>query len=444
MAQTGPAGPTEPGVAGATGQTAAAGQDAGAGPAGATGPDQHVPLGDFVFVSRTGFPTDFGLEPRAGYQPSAAEQAYIERLDACLAKLADLRPQNTAAADPDLQRQKEAVRDRAVRELRGRSQRVVENARGAARDAAAATETVETYRTEGRYREWMLRIDTTPFTVRPEPEAGPLFKDLRINTRDVRIPDDKGRLKVEIDAALTVTKIVFGERENAVSRWTYIIGQHETRTTAVRTRFSEYIVQLLGIAQVGLMNTDPTQAAFARQDLARYKGEFRDREAGTVKNRHIRRLGYCCLLAVLVLTVGYVLARACQPGTIPRDFRNFFLLAIGTAVGTWLSFSLRRQILTFDDLAVLEEDRLDSGIRVLFMIGLVTVSGLLFWAQAVNVALGDLDSAVALHAHGAWSLLIGMLAGIAERALATAVSRRATDFAAALGGDRPAPPAGGA
>ena len=70
---------------------------------------------------------------------------------------------------------------------------------------------------------------------------------------------------------------------------------------------------------------------------------------------------WCCLFAALPLWVGYAIARNCDPGTILHDFRNFFLLAIGTTVGTWLSFSLRRQILTFDDLAVLEEDRLDFG-----------------------------------------------------------------------------------
>lgn len=265
---------------------------------------------------------------------------------------------------------------------------------------------------------------------------------MRISTRDVRIPDDKGRLKVEIDAALTVTKIVFGERLEAVGWFAWLCGRQASRQAAVRARLHEYIAQLLGIARVGLMNMDPTQAAFARQDLVRFKAEFVGREAGSVKNRHLRRLGGWCLLAALLLTLGYVIARSGPGNTtlnaILYDFRNFFLLGVGTAVGTWLSFSLRRVILTFDDLAVLEEDRLDSSLRVLFMIGLVTVAGLLFWAQAVNVGVGALDSVVAVRAHGAWALLIGMLAGIAERAFGTAVSRRATDFSAALGGERAA------
>ena len=289
---TGRAGPTgATATTGASGPAGPTGMVATAGTTGLTGPAPNARVGDFVFVSRTGFPLEFGLEPGAGYQPSQAEREFIQRLTDCLANVADVRPQNGSTPDPDLQRQKETdVRDQAVRVLRRRAEAVCRLERGPIRDAAAKAETIETYRIEGRYREWMLRVDTIPFTVAPQPEDGPPFTDLRINTRDVRIPDDKGRLKVEIDGALTVTKVVFAERENAIPWWTYLIGQHETRRVAARAKLNEYIVQLRGIAEVGLMNMDATQAAFARQDLARYKAEFVAREAGTVKNRHVRRL----------------------------------------------------------------------------------------------------------------------------------------------------------
>jgi len=129
-----------------------------------------------------------------------------------------------------------------------------------------------------------------------------------------------------------------------------------------------------------------------------------------------------------------VLCRTADPSAwpVPYAFRNFFLLTAGTAVGTWISFSLRRVILTFLDLAAIEEDQMDPTNRVLFIIGLASAVGLLFWAGAVSVGMGGFESNIARH--GAWAVLIGLLLSIAERTMATAVSKRATDFAGAIGG----------
>ncbi|HST75687.1 MAG TPA: hypothetical protein VLJ20_09980 [Acetobacteraceae bacterium] len=89
-------------------------------------------------------------------------------------------------------------------------------------------------------------------------------------------------------------------------------------------------------------------------------------------------------------------------------------------------------ILTFLDLAAIEEDQMDPTNRVLFIIGLASAVGLLFWAGAVSVGMGGFESNIARH--GAWAVLIGLLLSIAERTMATAVSKRATDFAGAIGG----------
>jgi hypothetical protein len=406
--------------------------------------NQGPPLSDFIFRSPGVFDANFDLGSAPGYQPTAAEQAYLDRLSASIAGFRLIHIPEPLKDDADLVQQKEHVRDRAVKELRQRAEEFAALPRGGGRDRKAATELNETYRIEGRYKEWNLRVETIPFTIVPLPCRGKtdVYNDLRINTKDVKIPEEKARLKVELDGALTVVKVVFGEREKSIGWRAWIIGRYAARIEAVQARLHEYITELAGIARVGLTNMDPTQAAFARADLARFKEEFRAREGGTVKNRYLRRLGGYCLLATLLMALGYGAAGEADPGTVWHDFRNFFLLAMGTAIGTWLSFSLRRVTLTFDDLAVLEEDRLDPSLRVLFMVGLTTVVGLLFWTHAVSVGIGDLESSSAIQQHGAGALLVGLLAGIAERALGTAVSRRATDFAAAIGSSA-APATGG-
>jgi hypothetical protein len=120
-------------------------------------------------------------------------------------------------------------------------------------------------------------------------------------------------------------------------------------------------------------------------------------------------------------------------GQVAHDFRNFFLLTAGASVGTWLSFSLRRPVLSFLDLATLEEDRLDPGLRVLFVTALASIVGLLLWTGAVTIGVGKFTTNDFV-SHGATALLIGLMLGIAERTMATAVEKRATEFGAAIGG----------
>ena len=64
---------------------------------------------------------------------------------------------------------------------------------------------------------------------------------------------------------------------------------------------------------------------------------------------------------------------------------------------------------------------------------MTTAVGLLLWTHAVVIEIGGFRSDFARN--GAYALLIGALSGIAERGLTTAVSKRAQDFVAGLGGD---------
>lgn len=398
-----------------------------------------VPAQDLVFASPGDFDANFKLTTAASYAASAAELAFIDCVNGCVAAIAGARLLKRASDGPELLKEAQTARDNGIRRLRAQADAVAALPPGAARDAEASKRMAECWRTEGRFTEFLRQLDTTPFIVeaKPHPEDAKLSWDVKIRVRDAPISDDRGRLKSELDRAVTVTRAVLTERERAVGWIDWVLGRHAMRIATARQRLSEYIEQLSGIATVGLMNLDVSQAVFARLDLARFKAEFTVREAGMVKNRYVRRLGWACAIMALLTTVAYVTVRMNEQWTVIHAFRNFWLLAVGTSIGTWLSFSLRRVVLTFDDLAVLEEDRLDPFLRVLFMVGLVLVVGLLFWTGAISFGIGPLGSQEAMQVHGAWALLMGLLAGIAERALGTAISRRASDFAVSVGGGSP-------
>jgi len=142
---------------------------------------------DFLIESRRGFDLNFIITAVAGYKPRTAEALYLARIPECIARLADVPNLGSEKANPDILEQEVSVRDQGVRALRRRADAFVKLPRGDSRESKANEEIIETYRIEGRYREWSLRISTIPFTVKTEArQDNPnKFYDLNISTRDI-------------------------------------------------------------------------------------------------------------------------------------------------------------------------------------------------------------------------------------------------------------------
>ena len=263
---------------------------------------------------------------------------------------------------------------------------------------------------------------------------------------DGQISDGKQQFKVQLGQVLTVVRAVLSNADEPPAdqaqndaAW-YVHLQAAWRRLdpveppdRVAARLKEYLQQLLGIARIGLMGADPTQVQLATLSLTAFKEDFVTREAGKIKNRYVRRLGVRALVALAIAAVLFLMTKALGSDYVFHRFQNFLLLAGGAAAGTWLSFSIRRPILSFADLDILEEDRLNPSLRILFMIGLTTVVGLILWTGMVVIEVGRFRSDFALT--GSHAVLIGALCGIAERSLSGAVGQRATQFTAGIGGN---------
>ncbi len=114
-------------------------------------------------------------------------------------------------------------------------------------------------------------------------------------------------------------------------------------------------------------------------------------------------------------------------------FRNFFILWTGTMIGTWLSFGIRRAKITFKDLGAMEDDMVEPAIRLIFT-GLIAVTiGVVFICGMVTVSVGSLSSQQLLD-QGRSALLIGMLLGVSELALPSALTRHASQFVSEIAG----------
>jgi hypothetical protein len=373
---------------------------------------------------------DFQLQPAAGYVPTALEQDYLDALERA--------PQADGALDLLIA---EETRDRAA-------PGAAANARVQARTSARATAVAE-LRADAvdfatgqvvpeiaRDRVWIIfgkyvaardRLARSLFAVWEKlDEANQRAVDVLISlTQNLPPPDDKPSkekqdLYVALTSATTVLRTVC-QRMRERADWP-IVGSTSARARAERL-LDEYVHKLAGIGRVGLEGSYTELATLA---LAGLKNEFVSAQAGRIKNAYVRSLGLACGIAALIIFLIYT---GVETHHITAEFwvghKAFLLAAAGAAIGTWLSFSIRRVELPFENLAVLEEDLLDPSVRVIFVIGLTLTACLLFWTGIMNIEIGNLKTS---DFAGATAFLIGVFSGISERALATAISGRAAAF----------------
>jgi hypothetical protein len=294
----------------------------------------------------------------------------------------------------------------------------------------------------GKYRADIDRLTNSFFLVQPVLDNGRVIDVIVHVSEDPTITRDpaaqaKQELYVALNNARTVVKTVARRLEDRAEQWwRRKRGQERDQLRARRLR-EEYMGKLVEIGKFGLQSPHVELGNLA---LNGFRADFVAQEAGRIKNAYLRSLGLIAGIASLLIFIFYAWATA-----DPKDTSGFWhthwvflIAAAGAAIGTWLSFSIRRVSLSFDDLGILEEDRLDPSIRVIFVVTLTVVICLLFWTGAVNLEIGNLKTSGLADPSsklplGAISLLVGIFCGIAERALATAISGRAAAFVRSVG-----------
>jgi hypothetical protein len=221
--------------------------------------------------------------------------------------------------------------------------------------------------------------------------------------------------------------------------------QPRTPLEAPEVVLDDYLRKLARIARYGLQTG---KIDLARLALVGLREGFVIQQAGRVKNDYVRRLlvvalGWAGAFAAL-LALAYAASAIGRYSGLGESFKvaDFWPLftsaAIGSAIGTWLSFSIRKVELSFGDLANLETDLLTPFYRVVFVVALTMCVCLFFATGMLQIQIGDLDTSVfksseTVGPRGMISLLVGLLCGISERALAGSVSSRSETFVGSIG-----------
>jgi cation transporter-like permease len=228
------------------------------------------------------------------------------------------------------------------------------------------------------------------------------FQQIKLENGEV-IPDDQLELRDKIDSALTTLRILFGDQ---------------------RERFEEYFRPLLSLAQLGLVG-ESANPPLSQRALNSLKAEIVSREGGAIKNGYMIKLGLASLALGLPAIILGILIQSYAPDL--KTLGGFLFLWTGCMVGVWLSFGARKIQLSFDELGILEQDRLNPSIRLIFAGSLTMIIGLLIATKALTLQLGDFTTAN-LTSDIKTQLLIGALCGISEQALSSKVSQHAKDF----------------
>jgi len=293
---------------------------------------------------------------------------------------------------------------------------------------------------KGKYRREIERLGESLFVVRERVDAatnlaiGVLIHVAAGLAPPNNIPSGaQEELYTALDSAETTITTACRRMLDRINRSWRTDAAKERERARIRQLQDRYIKKLGGIGRVGL---EGPQTGLAKLSLTGLRNEFVAQEAGRIKNAYIVSLGIASAVTAGAFMVPYILI-SINNITSPwwHLHKSFLLAAAGAAVGTWLSFSIRRVQLSFDDLAVLEEDRLDPSIRVIFVVGLTIVACLLFWTGIMNLEIGQLKTKPeTFMTVGSVAFLIGVFSGIAERALATAISGRAAAFVRGVAG----------
>lgn len=245
-----------------------------------------------------------------------------------------------------------------------------------------------------------------------------------ISAERADIPVAKENLLKEIITTNTIIKTLYFTAD------TDFDAADQKKNTAIKEKYFE---KLLSLAQAGLTGTKarPELAALA---LERLKVEIITVEGQRIKNTYMKELGRRAFLSSLIsLILFFITSTAIFPDQATLAdlliknpdsvvlFQSDFLAAInmcsviwfGAMVGTWVSFAARNKAIDFEQLSILETDRLEPTIRLIY-IGICAIIFSLFLSSGiVALEVGGLSTANIANSIST-QLVLGLLCGLTE------------------------------
>ena len=235
-------------------------------------------------------------------------------------------------------------------------------------------------------------------------DIGPAFEfvnDDRSENFDLRprtdfhgpIPDDQAKISRDVYEIRNVLKLI-----------------KDNRAIVADSTFDEFIKRVVqaGCAGCAAPHVYPSLASGALEQIR--QGVVR-RIGTPIAYRYLRTLaGWAFLGAVLGLAIVVI-----GPFVLPAA-RPFGWVVIGAMAGAWFSVAASRRQIAFETIPDYIDTRFEPMVRMLFVVILAGVFALFLHVQVLAIKIGATDLASFTHSASV-AILVGLIAGIGERAL---------------------------
>ncbi|OSA97797.1 UNVERIFIED_ORG: hypothetical protein B2H98_06950 [Clostridium botulinum] len=185
---------------------------------------------------------------------------------------------------------------------------------------------------------------------------------------------------------------------------------------------NEYFSKLLTLSQAGLVGKN-AQPELAMDSLEKLKAEMLVNESGRIKNKYMIHLG---IAGVSIIALASILSLMFYHLGISYLNKYIFIFQ-GAMIGTWVSFGARKVELKFEELSIIEKDRLNPLIRLIFIgisseILFLFINSEIVTFQVGNISSGNIANSVDLQ------VLLGVISGLLEYKLAIDVFNKANSI----------------
>ncbi len=188
--------------------------------------------------------------------------------------------------------------------------------------------------------------------------------------------------------------------------------------------FIKYYDQLLKLTQVGLVGENP-HLDLSKKALSQLKSDIVDKESGSIKNKYLFRLGRKVIIYFFVFFIIFkFLNHSYESSNLDyKTFSNFSLLLCGTFIGVWISSTISKTQLKFEDLITIDSNQLIPDLRLIFT-GLISIIfGLLLFKGIISIKLSNF-AFEDFYNDSITSLLLGLIMGLNERIIGSSLIKR--------------------
>ena len=235
-------------------------------------------------------------------------------------------------------------------------------------------------------------------------EFAKLGEDFDLRPREHRtmpISEDQRKISQEVYEARNVLKLL------------------EENKRLQKKAYHEFIERVIEAGRAGCA-ADVVDPVLAKEALAQIRAEILRRVRVQVVYRYIAYLagwaaGVATIAAAFIYIVKFILLRP--------DLENYGWVIIGAMVGAWLFAAVRRHEVAFDDIGDFVNSGVEPAARVLYVGVLAIAVAVMLQFKLIDLGIADINFAD-FTTSVEKALILGFVAGIAERTLSLQVTGR--------------------